>query len=57
MATCQRKPLKTENAWKNLQEYYDQKGSGLNMLDMFNSDPKRFDNFRLVVCKHWIIGT
>ncbi|CAG0900302.1 unnamed protein product [Darwinula stevensoni] len=42
-----KKPLKSEEAWKKLTEFYETKGKTLNMLEMFNSDSKRFNHFNL----------
>ncbi|XP_061163062.1 glucose-6-phosphate isomerase-like [Saccostrea echinata] len=45
MADIKRAPLTSEAAWKELQNYYDSKGSKLNMLQMFKEDASRFDKF------------
>ena len=33
-------------AFKNLKKYYDENGTKINILDMFEKNPKRFDEFR-----------
>ncbi|KAL4234079.1 hypothetical protein ACF0H5_005733 [Mactra antiquata] len=45
MAAGQSCPLTSDSVWKSLQEFYDKNGANLNMLDMFNSDPDRFNKF------------
>ena len=40
-------PLKEGDAWVNLQKYYDDNGASINILDMFNKDPDRFDKLSL----------
>lgn len=46
MANTGRPNLTTEPAWRSLQEYYDEHGSKLNMIQMFKDDSARFDKFR-----------
>ena len=38
--------LTTEAAWINLQEYFDVNGSKINIYNLFQQNPKRFENFR-----------
>lgn len=45
MANLTRPFLTTEDAWKNLDSYFKENGLSMNMLDMFNKDPKRFETF------------
>jgi len=40
-------PLKKGDAWVNLQKYYDDNGASINILDMFNKDPERFNKLSL----------
>lgn len=46
MANIRRALLTSEDAWKNLQKFYDENGTKLNMPSMFSSDPNRFEKFR-----------
>jgi hypothetical protein len=46
MANIRRALLTSEDAWKNLQKFYDENGTKLNMPSMFSSDPSRFEKFR-----------
>jgi hypothetical protein len=46
MANIRRALLTSEDAWKNLQKFYDENGTKLNMPNMFSSDPSRFEKFR-----------
>jgi hypothetical protein len=38
--------LTDEPAWKELQNYYASNGSKLNMREMFQNDPDRFNRYR-----------
>lgn len=40
--------LLTEPAWNELQQYFDSNGSKINIYNMFQQDPKRFEKFRYV---------
>ena len=46
MANIRRALLTSEDAWKNLQKFYDENGTKLNMPSMFSSDASRFEKFR-----------
>lgn len=46
MANVQRPLLSAESAWKDLQQYYDENGSKINMAQMFKEDDKRFQKYR-----------
>jgi len=37
--------LPDTEAWKNLQRYFDQNKNNINIIDMFNRDKERFNNF------------
>ncbi|XP_053401510.1 glucose-6-phosphate isomerase-like [Mercenaria mercenaria] len=39
--------LTKESSWCELQEYYNKNGGKLNMLEMFKSDPERFNKFSI----------
>jgi len=39
--------LKECESWKNLQKYYDDNGSSINILEMFKADPERFNKFSI----------
>ncbi|GAB1868649.1 Glucose-6-phosphate isomerase [Camponotus japonicus] len=39
--------LLTEPAWNELQQYFDSNGSKINIYNMFQQDPKRFEKFSL----------
>lgn len=39
-------PLTTEPTYQKLQEYFDQNGQSINIKELFESDPGRFDKFR-----------
>ena len=41
----QKGPLKECAAWKNLEDFYSKNGSKLNILELFNQDPERFNKF------------
>lgn len=47
MASTIRPALKTQQSWKNLQEFFDKNGKSINMLDMFKADPERFKKFSI----------
>ncbi|KAK3581099.1 hypothetical protein CHS0354_033888 [Potamilus streckersoni] len=47
MASIKRAPLTSLPAWKNLQNYFDQHGSHLEMRQLFKSDPKRFEKYNV----------
>ncbi|KAK6185194.1 hypothetical protein SNE40_007482 [Patella caerulea] len=47
MAGQQRNQLTTEPAWQNLSKCFDRNGSKLNILQMFQEDPGRFDKYSL----------
>ena len=49
MANIRRALLTSEDAWKNLQKFYDENGTKLNMPSMFSSDPSRFEKFSTTV--------
>ena len=40
--------LTKDPAWQKLKNFYDSNAKTLNMLEMFNKDPQRFDKFRWV---------
>lgn len=40
-----KKSLRQEEAFKNLQAYYDTKGKALNISELFLNDPERFNKF------------
>lgn len=40
--------LTGESAWLDLQKYFDEEGSALNIQQLFEQDPARFDKFRWV---------
>lgn len=42
----QKLELSTEAAWTKLQQYFDANGSKINIVDLFQQNPKRFENFR-----------
>ncbi|KAG5316996.1 G6PI isomerase, partial [Acromyrmex heyeri] len=41
--------LLAESAWKQLQQYFDNNGSKINIYNMFQQDPKRFEKFSLEI--------
>ncbi|XP_076749272.1 glucose-6-phosphate isomerase-like [Xylocopa sonorina] len=41
--------LTTESAWAKLQQYYDASGSKIKIYDLFQQNPKRFENFSLEI--------
>ena len=44
------KPLLTADAaYQKIQEYYNANGSKINIKELFDNDPKRFDKFSLVL--------
>lgn len=49
MANIRRALLTSEDAWKNLQKFYDENGTKLNMPSMFSSDASRFEKFSTTV--------
>lgn len=40
--------LTEEEAYKSLQQYYNENGSKINILEMFKNDSNRFQKYRLV---------
>lgn len=48
MAGIKRPLLTSEAAWQNLQKYYDENGSKINMPEMFKEDEARFDKLRFL---------
>lgn len=40
--------LTGESAWLDIQKYFEEEGSGLNIQQLFEKDPARFDKFRWV---------
>ncbi|WAR13321.1 G6PI-like protein [Mya arenaria] len=49
MASFVRPGLTSEKAWNNLQNYFNKDGKSINMLELFKSDPSRFDKFSVKV--------
>ncbi|ESO90989.1 hypothetical protein LOTGIDRAFT_217535 [Lottia gigantea] len=49
MAGQQRNQLTTEPSWQKLSSFFDRHGSKLNILQMFNEDPQRFQKYSLSV--------
>ncbi|CAC5418404.1 GPI [Mytilus coruscus] len=47
MAGIKRPLLTSETAWQNLQKYYDENGSKINMPDLFAKDPARFEKLSI----------
>lgn len=49
--------LTEEQAWKQLEEYFNKTGSKINIPNLFQQDPGRFENFRWVSdpCL-WLVG-
>ncbi|KAL3859867.1 hypothetical protein ACJMK2_010056 [Sinanodonta woodiana] len=45
MANIKRASLTSVPTWKNLQNYFDQHGTHLEMQQLFKSDPKRFEKY------------
>ncbi|XP_017878083.2 glucose-6-phosphate isomerase-like, partial [Ceratina calcarata] len=41
--------LTAEVAWSKLQQYYDANGSKLKIIDLFQQNPKRYENFSLEI--------
>ncbi len=41
-----RGPLTGDEAYKKLQDYYNKNGAGINIANLFASDPDRFSKFR-----------
>ncbi|CAL7944292.1 unnamed protein product [Xylocopa violacea] len=41
--------LTAESAWTKLQQYYDASGSKIKIYDLFQQNPKRFENFSLEI--------
>lgn len=41
--------LTTEAAWTKLQQYFDINGLKIKIYDLFQQNPKRFENFRWVL--------
>lgn len=42
------KMLTTEPVYKELQALYDQQGKDINMKNLFDKDPERFNKYRFV---------
>ena len=42
-------PLRESAAWKNLEKFYSENGSKLNILELFNQDPERFNKFSVLL--------
>lgn len=40
--------LTGESSWQDIQKYFDEEGSKLNIQDLFEKDPARFDKFKWV---------
>jgi len=40
-------PLKESAAWKKLEKFFEEKGDSINILNMFNEDPERFNRYSL----------
>lgn len=38
--------LTTEPAYQKIQQYYNQNGAKINILELFQQDPSRFEKFR-----------
>ena len=41
-----RGPLTADPAFAKLKEYFDQHGADINIQNLFNSDPERFNKFQ-----------
>lgn len=41
--------LSTDAVYQKIQQYYDANGSKINIKQLFESDPKRFDKFSLTI--------
>lgn len=40
-------PLLTgDSSWQDLQKYFDEEGAALNIQQLFEKDPARFDKFK-----------
>ena len=39
-------PLRQDEAFKKLQDYFDKTGKGINILKEFQADPDRFSKFQ-----------
>jgi glucose-6-phosphate isomerase len=41
--------LSTDPVYQKIQQYYDANGSKINIKQLFESDPKRFDKFSMTL--------
>lgn len=41
--------LSTDAAYKKIQDYYNANGSKINIKELFDNDPKRFEKFSLAL--------
>jgi hypothetical protein len=43
-------------SWQNLKKHWEQNNSTLNLRELFEADPARFDKFHLKFNVHWWSG-